>query len=138
MLKAREKGAPAGEQHLLAIALMCGSVTVFGVLDTLAKYLSTSAGLPVMQVIWVRFVGNIILNMILFGHLLVKAVFVCANKWIHLGRSILMAATTGLNFMALHHLQLDQTITIFFMAPLLVAGLGGLCLESGLVASAYW
>ena len=36
-----------------------------------------------------------------------------------------MVVTTGFNFLALRYLQLDQTITIFFLTPLLVAGLAG-------------
>jgi drug/metabolite transporter (DMT)-like permease len=40
-------------------------------------------------------------------------------------RSALMVVTTGFNFIALRYLQLDQTITIFFLTPLLVAALAG-------------
>jgi drug/metabolite transporter (DMT)-like permease len=36
-----------------------------------------------------------------------------------------MVVTTGLNFVALKYLQLDQNITIFFLTPLLVAALAG-------------
>jgi hypothetical protein len=32
-----------------------------------------------------------------------------------------MVVTTGFNFVALRYLQLDQTITIFFLTPLVVA-----------------
>jgi drug/metabolite transporter (DMT)-like permease len=38
---------------------------------------------------------------------------------------MLMIVTTGFNFLALRYLQLDQTITIFFLTPLLVAALAG-------------
>ena len=40
-------------------------------------------------------------------------------------RSVLMIVTTGFNFLALQYLQLDQTITIFFLTPLVVALLAG-------------
>ena len=36
-----------------------------------------------------------------------------------------MIVTTGFNFVALKYLQLDQTVTIFFLTPLLVALLAG-------------
>src|SRR4029079_4822369 len=39
--------------------------------------------------------------------------------------SLIMIGTTGFNFVALQYLQLDQTVTIFFLAPLLVALLAG-------------
>ena len=42
-----------------------------------------------------------------------------------LARSVLMVATTVFNFMALEYLRLDQTITIVFLAPLVVAALAG-------------
>jgi drug/metabolite transporter (DMT)-like permease len=36
-----------------------------------------------------------------------------------------MVVTTAFNFIALRYLQLDQTVTIFFLTPLLVAALAG-------------
>jgi len=36
--------------RLKAIALMAAPVSVFSVLDTIAKYLATTSGLPIMQV----------------------------------------------------------------------------------------
>ncbi len=108
-----------------AIALMCAAVSLFSVLDTLAKYLANSTGLPVTQIIWVRFAGNILLNLLMFGPFLLLAALNTPHKWMHLIRSLLMAATTGLNFLALKYLQLDQTVTMFFIAPLIVAALGG-------------
>ncbi len=108
-----------------AIALMCAAVSLFSVLDTLAKYLANSTGLPVTQIIWVRFAGNILLNLLMFGPFLLRAALNTPHKWMHLIRSFLMAATTGLNFLALKYLQLDQTVTMFFIAPLIVAALGG-------------
>jgi drug/metabolite transporter (DMT)-like permease len=44
---------------------------------------------------------------------------------IQIARSALMVVTTGFNFLALRYLQLDQTITIFFLTPLLVAAFAG-------------
>ncbi|MCP4933160.1 MAG: DMT family transporter [bacterium] len=108
-----------------AIALMCVAVNLFGVLDTLAKYLANDTGLPVTQIIWVRFAGNILLNLLMFGPLLLLATRNTPHKWIHFVRSLLMATTTGFNFLALKYLQLDQTVTMFFIAPLIVAALGG-------------
>jgi drug/metabolite transporter (DMT)-like permease len=48
-----------------------------------------------------------------------------AKPLIQIFRSCLMVVTTGFNFVALRYLQLDQTITIFFLTPLLVAALAG-------------
>jgi drug/metabolite transporter (DMT)-like permease len=40
-------------------------------------------------------------------------------------RSLLMVSTTAFNFLALRHLRLDQTISVVFLAPLIVALLAG-------------
>ena len=124
------KSAPSTEainraDRRKAIVLMCVAVSLFSVLDTLAKYLANNTGLPVTQIIWVRFAGNILLNLLMFGPLLLLAARNTPQKWMHFARSMLMAATTGLNFLALKYLQLDQTVTMFFIAPLIVAALGG-------------
>ena len=104
---------------------MCAAVSLFSVLDTLAKYLANRSGLPVTQIIWVRFAGNILLNLLMFGPLLAYTALKTRYKWMHFIRSGLMAATTGFNFLALKYLQLDQTVAMFFIAPLIVAVLGG-------------
>ena len=113
------------DQRVKAIALMAAAVSVFSVLDTIAKYLANTSGLPIMQVTFVRFVGNIVLNLLLFGPLLFVAAMHTKHRLVHVARSLFMAATTGFNFLALQYLQLDQTITVFFIAPLFVAALGG-------------
>ena len=55
----------------------------------------------------------------------VKALFTTNRFKLQLVRSLLMVATTAFNFMALRYLRLDQTITIVFLAPLMVALLAG-------------
>src|SRR5205807_1714743 len=47
------------------------------------------------------------------------------RPWLQLGRSTLLVVSTTLNFIALRYLQLDQTMTIMFCTPFLVALLGG-------------
>lgn len=117
--------SPERSERLKAIAFMCGAATVFSVLDTLAKYLAVRAGLPVTEVIWVRFASNVVLNMFMFGPLLFTALARSSLWRTHVLRSLFMAGTTGLNFFALRYLRLDQTVTIFFIAPFIVALLAG-------------
>jgi drug/metabolite transporter (DMT)-like permease len=45
--------------------------------------------------------------------------------WHQLLRSAALVATTAFNFLALQYLQLDQTATIFFLSPFIVAALAG-------------
>ncbi len=111
-----------------AIALMIIAITLFSALDTSAKYLGLHYGLPVTQVAWSRFVGQFVGLMILvplFGSLTLGELFRTRHLKLQLVRSVLMAATTVLNFLALQYLRLDQTITIVFLAPLVVALLAG-------------
>jgi drug/metabolite transporter (DMT)-like permease len=111
-----------------AIALMIVAITLFSALDTSAKYLGAHYGLPVTQVAWSRFIGQFVGLMILvpaFGSLSLPDLFRTRHLKLQLVRSVLMASTTVLNFLALQTLQLDQTITIVFLAPLVVALLAG-------------
>lgn len=111
-----------------AIALMILAITLFSALDASAKYLGTRYGLPVTQVSWSRFMGQFIALIVLvplFGSLSLADLFRTGHLKLQLVRSVLMAATTVLNFLALQTLRLDQTITIVFLAPLVVALLAG-------------
>lgn len=111
-----------------AIALLVVALLLFSCLDTTAKYLGGSLGVPVPQIIWVRFLGQFLLMLTLvplFGLMDVPSMFKTRRlKW-QLLRSTLMAAVTAMNFLALKYLRLDQTVTITFLAPLVVALLAG-------------
>lgn len=111
--------------HMAAIMLMCCAVTVFALVDASAKYLVDVRDIPVVQVVWVRFVAHALITLAVLAPIFLKHT-VRSNKPAHQTvRSILVAATTGFNFAAVKYLQLDQTVTIFFLTPLLVAALAG-------------
>ncbi len=121
---------PAGSQaaraqRLKAIGLMCLAVSMFGLLDTTAKYLGTVAQLPTMQVVWVRFFSQLILVMIAFGPLTIPRHLRTTHLALQLIRSLLLLGATVFNFLALQYLRLDQTTTIFFLTPLAIALLAG-------------
>lgn len=111
-----------------AIAMMVVALVLFSCLDATAKYLGGRIGVPVTQIIWVRFLGQFLLMLIfvpLLGLMDVRSMFKTRRlKW-QITRSALMASVTALNFLALKYLRLDQTVTITFLAPLVVALLGG-------------
>lgn len=126
--KAERLRSDAPSDRPRAIALMILAITLFSALDTSAKYLGSTYGLPVTQIAWSRFLGQFVLLMLLvplFGSLSLAQLFRTSHLKLQLVRSVLMAATTVLNFLALQHLRLDQTITIVFLAPLVVALLAG-------------
>lgn len=118
----------AGSQvadRLKAIGLMCVAVTLFAGLDTSAKYLATRAELPVVELVWVRFLGQFLIMLTLLSALPLKALLGTRKLTLELVRSFLMVSTTAFNFLALQYLRLDQTITVVFLAPLVVALLAG-------------
>jgi hypothetical protein len=111
-----------------AIALMVVACTFFTGLDTSAKYLAIHKGVPVSQIVWCRFIVQFMGLAVLvpaFGVMSLPAMFKTSKLTLQLVRSVLMVATTVFNFLALQYLRLDQTVTIVFLAPLMVALLAG-------------
>ena len=111
--------------RLKAILLMCAAVTLFACLDANAKYLGSHFKMPVAEIVWTRFVGQFLLMVALLGPRAVPGLFKTQKFGLQMVRSFLMAATTVCNFVAVQYLRLDQTISIAFLAPLVVALLAG-------------
>ncbi len=112
-------------RRLLGISLMIGAILCFSLLDTTAKVLSDIALLPVLMIIWMRFAVNVALNVVMLGPQRLPALMETSKPLLQILRSIFMMGATMFNFFAVSYLQLDQTITIFLLAPLIVAGLAG-------------
>jgi drug/metabolite transporter (DMT)-like permease len=104
----------------MVLATVC-----FAVLDSTAKYLVVIEHVPVTQVTWLRFAGHVVFSAVVLWPFALRPSQRSAKPLIQIVRSMLMIVTTGFNFLALRYLQLDQTITIFFLTPLLVAALAG-------------
>lgn len=118
----------AERARLTAIGLMLLALAFFSTLDTAAKWLATREGIPVMQLSWLRFLVQFLGLLILvpaLGLMSLESLFTTNKFAKQIVRSTLMAATTLFNFLALQYLRLDQTITIVFLAPLVVAALAG-------------
>jgi len=111
--------------RLTAIALMCTAIALFACLDATGKYTVTMLGMPLFQVVWMRFVSHTVLNAVVLG----PRTFVQSLKSSHPGqqflRSLFLFGSTAFNFPALRYLQLDQSVTIFFLTPFFVAVLAG-------------
>lgn len=112
-------------QAYKAIGLMVLATLCFALLDTTVKYLVDTRGIPTSQAIWLRFAGHVMFSALVLWPFAMKPSLVSAKPLIQIVRSFLMILTTGLNFIALKYLQLDETITIFFLTPLVVAALAG-------------
>ncbi len=123
--EAAGEAAQTGTSALRGIGLMCVALVLFSGLDATAKYIATRSGLPVSQVTWLRFMSQFVLVVLTFGILAVPRLLY-SRKWMHQAfRSFLMLGSTTFNFMALKTLRLDQTLTIGFLAPFIVALLAG-------------
>jgi len=104
----------------MALATAC-----FAALDSTAKYLVVREAVPVAQVTWLRFVGHVVFSAVVLWPFALRPSLRSAKPLVQVLRSALMVVTTGFNFVALRYLQLDQTVTIFFLTPLLVAAMAG-------------
>ena len=101
------------------------AVSMFACLEATAKYLVTRAHLPLPQVVWMRFLGQLVMIVLALGLLSMPRLFRTSKLGAQLFRSCLLLASTVLNFLALRTLRLDQALTIQFLAPLVVALVAG-------------
>ncbi|MEM6713095.1 MAG: DMT family transporter [Pseudomonadota bacterium] len=117
------KNSAASITTTKAILLMMAAVACFTFLDTTAKYLNTT--LPLLQVVWMRFVTHIILGIVIFR--LWKNMHKMKTKRLGLqaARGVSMLCITALHFWALVYLQLAEAVTIMFAGPMVVAALAG-------------
>jgi len=115
----------AMSDRLIAILLMCAAVTLFSCLDASAKYLSGHLGVPTGEIVWLRFVGQAFLMTAILGPAALPRLLQTKKLSLQLFRSLLMVATTACNFIAVKYLRLDQTVSVAFLAPLVVAALAG-------------
>ena len=117
--------AHAASRPLLAFGLMCLAWAAFACLDTTAKHLGATTDIPITQVVWVRFVGQLGVMVAVVGLVAVPDLMRTRRLWVQVARSFLALVSTACNFLALRHLRLDQATTINFLAPFTVALLAG-------------
>ena len=103
----------------IGIALVTLTTLCFATLDACAKWLVQE--LPVLQVVWLRFLFHVLLTPVLlaprYGRELVRV-----RDWrLQALRALMMGCMTALNFWALQYLQLAETGAIQFSVPLLIA-----------------
>jgi drug/metabolite transporter (DMT)-like permease len=116
---------PAREQRrrLKGIALMTGAVAGFSCIDASAKFLINH--MDIVQVVWARYAFAFVFSLFISNPIARPALMRTGRPWLQIGRSALLVASTALNVVALRYLQLDQTVSIMFSTPFLVAILAG-------------
>lgn len=111
------------QRRLKGIALMCGAVAGFSCIDASAKYLNHH--LPVIEVVWARYAFAFVFSLFISNPFTRPALMRTTRPWLQITRSALLVLSTALNVIALIYLQLDQTVSIMFSTPFLVAALAG-------------
>ncbi|WP_372426390.1 DMT family transporter [Salinarimonas chemoclinalis] len=116
--------AAASRERLAAIGLMCAALICFSCLDTSAKWLG-EAGLPTLQVVFLRYLVSIVLISAFVNGLTTPGVTRSARPGLQVLRSLFLMGGTLLNFTALRWLQLAETMAIMFSTPFIVALIAG-------------
>jgi drug/metabolite transporter (DMT)-like permease len=116
-----EKAQTGG--RVIGIALMCAALLCFSFLDATAKWLTPRIGM--LETTWVRYMSSFALVSLFLNPWMQPGITVTKKPWMQVTRSLLLFASTFLNFLALEHLQLTQTMSIMFLTPLVVALLSG-------------
>jgi drug/metabolite transporter (DMT)-like permease len=111
--------ADSARNRLIGIGLVSGAYLLFSLLDGSAKWLVQS--MPVIMVVWLRFVTHALFGGLLLLPLRGAALFRTRHLRWHLLRALMFMAMTGINFWALQYLQLTVTSSIFFAVPLIIA-----------------
>jgi drug/metabolite transporter (DMT)-like permease len=111
--------ADSARNRLVGIGLVSGAYLLFSALDGSAKWLVGS--LPVIVVVWLRFVIHVVVAGAVFFPLRGIDLFRTRHLRWHALRGVMVIAMTFLNFWALQYLQLTVTASIFFSVPLIIA-----------------
>ncbi|PUB18956.1 DMT family transporter [Yoonia sediminilitoris] len=111
--------APREERTAVGLFAMAGAVFFFTLIDTSAKWL-VMAGLPAIQVVFVRYLVHLLMSLAVFlprdGFAALRS---NAPKRQAL-RSLFLFCSTALNFTALKYLPITVTTTIMFAGPIVV------------------
>jgi drug/metabolite transporter (DMT)-like permease len=113
---------PIEDRRLFAIGLMLAALLCYTIIDTCAK-LMVQAGMPSMEVVFVRYAGQFILVLALFLPREGKALFATSNLKLELGRGLFLLGSTICNFIAVVYLPLTITSAISFTMPLILCAL---------------
>ncbi len=111
--------ADSERNRRIGIAMVCVTTLCYATLDTAAKWLVLA--LPVVQVVWLRFLTHSLLGLALLAPTYGMRLFRVNQPALQLLRGVLLATMTGFNFWALLYLQLDVTGAIQFSVPILIA-----------------
>jgi len=110
---------PREEKTGAGVMVMALAVLFFTAIDTSAKWLSL-AGLPVLQIVFLRYFGHLIYALALYLPQEGLAAFHSNAPAKQVLRSVFLFSATICNFMALKYLPITVTTTIAFTQPIVI------------------
>ncbi|MEM9793525.1 MAG: DMT family transporter [Pseudomonadota bacterium] len=111
---------PREDRLTAAVLILFGAFFCFTLIDSSAKWL-VAAGLPALQVVFIRYAGHFLMAIAWFLPMEGMGVFRSNAPGIQIARAAMLMGGTTLNFIALAYLPLTITTAIFFAAPVLVS-----------------
>ena len=107
---------------LRGITLMISAMLIFPFLDVVAKKLGQQ-GLPVFEAVWSRtFLGSLLCAPLLAGMEGTRAL-VPRDNWLNAARGLAIVLTTFFFFSAMKYQGVAETLSIYFIQPILVTAL---------------
>ncbi len=119
-----ERAAARDPRRIAGIALMCVAPIGFASLDATGKWLA-GAGVDPLLTTFMRYAVNVALVTAFLNPVTRPGVAHSRRLSLQVLRSLLLFGSTACNFLALRSLQLAETVSIQFAAPLAVALLAG-------------
>ena len=110
--------AAAGNPVLKGILLNLSAILLFTLMDATAKHL-IEGGAPVLQVIWVRYVGQTAIVLVMIAPKLPGAL-ITRHPWHQAGRSLAQFGASIFFFVSLGTISLASATAIADMNPLLI------------------
>ncbi len=126
----------SGRNRLIGIGVLSAAVLFFSVLDAGAKWLVQT--LPLFQVVFLRFLGHTLFTAAVMAPRLGRDLVRTRRPGLQFVRAMMLPLMTAMNFWALQYLQLAETGAIMFLAPIIVALLGGRLLGERLDAGRWF
>jgi drug/metabolite transporter (DMT)-like permease len=113
---------PVEDRRLLGIGMMIAALFCYTVIDSFAKLLSAS-GMPTMEVVFIRYLGQFVLVLAIFLPREGKALVTTRSWKLEVARGLCLLGSTVFNFMAITFLPLTVTSAISFTMPLILCAL---------------
>ena len=98
-----------------AVLMMLTAAAMFACLDTTTKYLTRE--LPVMEVVWGRYLTHLILMTVVLGPLMRRRLVRYRRPGLQVLRALLMLGSTALAIWGFSYLPLAEAATIGFATP---------------------